>query len=317
MLSSFYQTVFGVKTYKLALDAGCTCPNRDGTKGSGGCIFCSQAGSGDFVSSRSLPVAEQVMLAKQKVESKMRGRTGERRGKYIAYFQNFSSTYGDPQTLLKKYSEALKCPDVEGLAVATRPDCLNDEILAGLALFAKNHFVQIELGLQTSNEKTGQFINRCYTNQDYLSTVQKIKEMAKNIHIVTHLIFGLPGEIEKDMLESVSFVVKANCQSSYVSLRPSEADYFGIKITSLYIVENTKLAEFYAQGQYQPLEKSEYFALLKKTLPLLPENCVLHRLTGDPPKKILVSPLWPADKKRVINELKKMLNNYSQTPKIK
>ena len=166
-LSDFYQSVFDCKTYKISLDAGCTCPNRDGTKGVGGCIFCSQNGSGDFAAGRSLPITQQVENAKELVLSKIRGRTGERRGKYIAYFQNFTSTYGDPQQLLGKYHEALSCKDVAGLAVATRPDCLNSQILSGLADISKNHFVQIELGLQTSNEQTGRFINRCYTLQDF------------------------------------------------------------------------------------------------------------------------------------------------------
>ena len=295
-LSSYYQSVFGCKTYKLSLDAGCTCPNRDGTNGTGGCIFCSEAGSGDFAASRSLSITEQVALAKQKVESKLRGRSGERKGKYIAYFQNFSSTYGDTKALLGKYHEALECEDVTGLAVATRPDCLNDEILAGLAEIARNHFVQIELGLQTSNEKTGLLINRCYTNEDYLDAVNRIKNADKNIHVVTHLIFGLPGETEKDMFESVNFVTSVN---TAICDNP-----FGIKITSLYIVENTKLADLYSDGQYIPLTKSEYFDLLQKALALLPQNCIVHRLTGDPPKRTLIAPDWPKDKKRILNELK-------------
>ena len=159
-LSQFYESIFGCKTYKISLDAGCTCPNRDGTKGVGGCIFCSQNGSGDFAAGRSLPITQQVENAKELVLSKIRGRSGERRGKYIAYFQNFTSTYGEPQTLISKYREALFCKDVAGLAVATRPDCLGADILAGLAEIAENHFVQIELGLQTSNEETGRLINQ-------------------------------------------------------------------------------------------------------------------------------------------------------------
>ena len=177
-LSDFYQHIFGCKTYKISLDAGSTCPNRDGTKGRGGCIFCSQNGSGDFVAARNLSVAEQLEQGRKLVESKLRGRSGERRGKYIAYFQNFTSTYGNAEVLLGKYREALDCEEVAGLAVATRPDCLSDGILQGLAEIARNHFVQIELGLQTSNENTGRLINRCYTNQDYIEAVRRIREVS-------------------------------------------------------------------------------------------------------------------------------------------
>lgn len=300
-LSSFYESIFGCKTYKISLDAGCTCPNRDGTKGRGGCIFCSENGSGDFAASRNLSIREQLEQGRTLVEAKLRGRSGERRGKYIAYFQNFSSTYGDAEVLLGKYREALSCEGVAGLAVATRPDCLNEQILLGLADISKNHFVQIELGLQTSNEQTGQLINRCYTNQDYTDAVARIHEASPQIHIVTHLIFGLPGESEEDMLNSVKFVVQTNentRHAEYVSASP-----FGIKITSLYVLKNTPLAQMFESGEYEPLSKELYFELLKKALLLIPQNCVVHRLTGDPPKKLLLAPDWTTDKKRILNEI--------------
>ena len=326
LLSQFYESIFGSKTYKLSLDASCTCPNRDGRKGWGGCIFCSERGSGDFAEDRKLSIIEQVERAKKKVEAKVKGRSGKRQGKYIAYFQNFTSTYGDASLLVKKYKEALSCEGVYGLAIATRPDCLSDEILSEIARIAENTFVQIELGLQTSNEKTGKIINRCYSNEDYCSAVRRIKEANPCIHIVTHLIFGLPGETEKDMVNSVKFVVKENIKN--VSLKSgergaimTEADYktpfmpsvknlnssFGIKITTLYILKNTLLAKMYENGEVNPLSKDEYFDLLKKALPFLPENCVIHRLTGDPPKKDLLAPEWTTDKKRVMNELRDKL----------
>ena len=333
VLSEFYQQNFSAKTYKLSLDAGCTCPNRDGTKGFGGCIFCSENGSGDFAANRNLPVKEQVEASKKLVESKLKGRSGNRKGKYIAYFQNFTSTYGDTKALVQKYNEALECEDVMGLAIATRPDCLGDEILFQIAKIAENHFVQIEIGLQTSNEKTGKLINRCYTNEDYKDAVRRIKLASKKIHIVTHLIFGLPGETEEDMLESVRFVVRENTKNSsqsegehreilcleetYLNKKisvnsvPSVRNLkslFGIKITTLYIVQNTKLAQMYEGGEFKPLSKEDYFALLKKAIALLPENCVIHRLTGDPPKKTLLAPLWTTDKKRVMNEIKLLIN---------
>ncbi len=314
-LSDFYESIFSAKTYKLSLDAGCTCPNRDGTKGLGGCIFCSESGSGDFASSRKLSIKEQVEQAKKLVESKVKGRGGNRAGKYIAYFQNFTSTYGDAKSLLEKYNEALECEDVAGLAIATRPDCLGEEILSGIAKIAKNHFVQIELGLQTSNENTGKLINRCYTNEDYCDAVRRIRLANPNIHVVTHLIFGLPGESESDMLESVRFVVNENMgvkpQITQISqikkLGTEEISPFGIKITTLYVVKNTVLAKMFENGEVLPLSKEEYFSLLKKAVELLPENCVIHRLTGDPPKNSLIAPFWTTDKKRVMNELRQIL----------
>ena len=325
-LSTFYESIFGCKTYKISLDAGCTCPNRDGTKGSGGCIFCSQAGSGDFIArggesaAGRLPISEQLEQGKKLVESKLRGRSGERQGKYIAYFQSFTSTYGDPTVLLSKYREALDCEGVAGLAVATRPDCLSPVILRDLAEISKSHFVQIELGLQTSNEKTGQLINRCYTNQNYIDAVRRIREAAPSIHIVTHLIFGLPGETEEDMLNSVKFVVEQNRHAEQNTRHPEldsgsnniapdlrRDDRWGLKITSLYVLKNTLLSQMYEAGQYQPLTKEQYFDLLKKALPLIPENCVVHRLTGDPPKSLLLAPNWTTDKKRVLNELMRII----------
>ena len=325
-LSTFYESIFGCKTYKISLDAGCTCPNRDGTKGSGGCIFCSQAGSGDFIArggesaAGRLPISEQLEQGKKLVESKLRGRSGDRQGKYIAYFQSFTSTYGEPAVLLSKYREALDCEGVAGLAVATRPDCLSPVILRGLGEISRNRFVQIELGLQTSNEKTGQLINRCYSNQDYIDAVRRIREAAPSIHIVTHLIFGLPGETEEDMLNSVKFVVEQNRHAEQNTRHPEldsgsnniapdlrRDDRWGLKITSLYVLKNTLLSQMYEAGQYQPLTKEQYFDLLKKALPLIPENCVVHRLTGDPPKSLLLAPNWTTDKKRVLNELMRII----------
>ena len=323
-LSDFYKSIFGCKTYKISLDAGCTCPNRDGTKGTGGCIFCSRQGSGDFVVGRNLSISEQIEQGKKLVENKVRGRSGERQGKYIAYFQCFTSTYGDAAELLEKYREALSCEGVVGLAVATRPDCLNDKILQGLAEISRTHFVQIELGLQTSNEQTGQFINRCYTNQDYIDAVSRIRQAAPSIHIVTHLIFGLPGESEEDILNSVRFVLNSHAATVLVVPNPVEGDEssrhpelvsgssFGLKITSLYVLKNTRLAQMYESGTYQPLTKEQYFALLQKALPLLPSDCVVHRLTGDPPKSQLLAPDWPADKKRVLNDLLTLLKSHNK-----
>jgi len=320
-LSDFYKEIFGSKTYKLSLDASCTCPNRDGTKGKGGCIFCSESGSGEFAANRSLSIKEQVEKAKALVESKIRGRSGSRKGKYIAYFQNFTSTYGNAKLLAQKYKEALSCENVVALAIATRPDCIEGEILKEIAKIAEKSFVQIELGLQTSNEKTGKFINRLYTNDDYAGAVKRIKKANPKIHIVTHLIFGLPGDTEKDMLESVKFV-KETAEASVNSLsfraelslaeKSSQfSQFYGIKITSLFVLKNTRLAGLYENGDFKALEKDEYISLLKKALPILGERCVVHRLTGDPPKSTLIAPLWTSDKKRVLNEISGILREKS------
>lgn len=291
-LSEFYKSVFGCKVYKVAIDAGCTCPNRDGTKGFGGCIFCSESGSGDFASSRRMSVSEQIEEGKKRIISKLKGRSGERKGKFIAYFQNFTSTYGDENALCEKYSEALSCDDVVGIAVATRPDSIGEKILDFLAEKSRTHFVQIELGLQTSNENTGLLINRCYTNSDYENAVRRIKARSPKIHIVTHLIFGLPHETENDMMNSVDFVIK------------NESD--GIKITVLYVLKNTQLAKMYFNSEFQVLTKNEYFNLIAKASEKFPANLVVHRLTGDPPKSSLIEPAWTCDKKRVMNEMKRI-----------
>lgn len=302
LLSDFYKSIFGCKAYKISLDASCTCPNRDGAKGTGGCIFCSQSGSGDFAAHKARTISEQVEEAKAKVEKKLRGRSGKREGKYIAYFQNFTSTYGNAKELEKKYLEALSCKNVSGLAIATRPDCVSDEILEAITKISQKHFVQLELGLQTSNERTGKLINRCYTDADYADSVKRIKSANPEIHIVTHLIFGLPGETEEDMIRSVDFVAQAN-----------EPDLFGIKITSLYVLKNTRLFELYKKGEYEPLSKENYLELLEKALARLPKNTVVHRLTGDPPKNLIAAPMWTLDKKRILNEIKEAVFSSLQS----
>ncbi|MBR4375083.1 MAG: TIGR01212 family radical SAM protein [Treponema sp.] len=292
-LSEFYKSVFGCKVYKVAIDAGCTCPNRDGSKGVGGCIFCSESGSGEFASSRRMSISEQIEEGKKRIMSKLRGRSGGRNGKFIAYFQNFTSTYGNADELCAKYSEALSCDDVVGIAIATRPDSLGEKILDFLAETSQSRFVQIELGLQTSNENTGALINRCYTDADYENAVRMIKSRSPKIHIVTHLIFGLPNETESDMMNSVDFVLK------------NKTD--GIKITVLYVLENTRLAQMYFNSDFSVLSKDEYFSLVSKAAAKFPDDLVVHRLTGDPPKSLLIEPQWTCDKKKVMNEMRKII----------
>ncbi|MCF0241156.1 MAG: TIGR01212 family radical SAM protein [Treponema sp.] len=287
-VSDFYKNIFGCKVYKISLDAGCTCPNRDGTKGKGGCIFCSAKGSGDFSSSGNKTISEQIVDAKKLVGKKNKG------GKYIAYFQSFSNTYGDAEYLAKLYNEAADSPDIVGISIATRPDCLSDEILLKIKSLCSRTFVQLELGLQTVNENTAKYIRRHYTNEDYENAVNVIRKTDSRIHIVTHVIFGLPGDTETDMLQTVRKTVMSGSD--------------GIKISVLHVLKDTDLYKDYLDGKFKTLEEDEYYNLLSKALGIIPSHTVIHRLTGDGPKSILVSPLWTANKRHVHNEISRRFN---------
>ena len=304
--SEYYKSIFGQKIYKISLDAGCTCPTRDGTKGTRGCIFCSAAGSGDFASSGKLSIQEQVKQAKSLVINKIPKRQREG-AKFVAYFQSFTNTYGNQEALLATFNQAIAEPDIVGIAIATRPDCLNASFIQEIAQLRPPHYpdnqafhISIELGFQTSKEQSVQFIRRGYENQCYVQAVKAIHAIAPQIHVVTHVIFGLPEETTEDMLNTVHYVLA------------SETD--GIKFTVLHILEHTDLAELWKAGQIQTLSQEAYFSLLKQALALVQEYTrktqkpiVIHRLTGDGPKKILLAPLWTANKKKVLNDLKSFL----------
>ena len=292
-VSAFYKSIFGKKVYKISLDAGCTCPNRDGTIGTGGCIFCSNSGSGDFVPSKNLSITKQIEEAKKLVENKMKNQS-ENQNEYIAYFQNFTNTYGNISKLTEKWNEALSCTQIVGLALGTRPDCLSDEVLQVLSQLADKTFLQVELGFQTSNEISSKYIRRGFSNNVYFDAVKKIKNANPKIHIVTHVIFGLPGETEVDMLQTVKDVVNAKSD--------------GIKITSLYILKDTDLATDYFNNKFEPIKMDEYFNLIEKALQIIPKNMVIHRLTGDPPKSLLIEPTWTTDKKRTLNIVNNILS---------
>ncbi|MBO5116353.1 MAG: TIGR01212 family radical SAM protein [Treponema sp.] len=292
-VSAFYKSIFGNKVYKISLDAGCTCPNRDGTIGTGGCIFCSNSGSGDFVPSKKLSIAKQIEEAKKLVENKMKNQS-KNQNQYIAYFQNFTNTYGNISILSEKWNEALSCSQIVGIALGTRPDCLGDEVLQVLSKLANKTFLQIELGFQTSNETSSKYIRRGFSNNVYFDAIKKLKNANPKIHIVTHVIFGLPGETEVDMLKTVKDVVNAKSD--------------GIKITSLYILKNTDLATEYFSKKFEPIEMDEYFNLIEKALKIIPENMIIHRLTGDPPKNLLIEPTWTTDKKRTLNMVNNLLS---------
>ncbi len=278
-VSEYYKNLFGTKVYKLTFDAGCTCPTRDGTKGSRGCIFCSQSGSGEF----TVPFDTEGTA----IPDRFKGADT-----FIAYFQNFTNTYGDLNELSKKWHKALSCNGIKGLALGTRPDCLGDDVLQELERISRNHFVQLELGFQTANEDSGRYIRRAFTNDVYFDAVKRIHKIAPKIHVVTHIIFGLPGETEADMMNSVKAAVEAGTD--------------GIKIMCLYVLTDTDLAAEYKLGKFEVLQMDEYFALLKKALKLIPPSVIIHILTGDPPKTTLIAPKWTTDKKRVMDAVKKL-----------
>jgi len=283
--NQYLQRRFGCKVYKIALDGGFTCPNRDGTCGTRGCIFCSAGGSGDFAQSRALSITEQLRAGKALVERKNRG------GKYIAYFQAFTNTYAPAEELRQKYLEAIAPEEVVALSVATRPDCLGDDVLALLEEINRIKPVFVELGLQTIHEKTARYIRRGYPLSVYDKAVADLHRIGVNA--VTHLIIGLPGETAEDMLQSVRYVCRVTD---------------GIKLQLLHILEGTDLAAEYKSGNVKTLSPEEYTDIICRCVAEIPENVVVHRLTGDGAKKDLIAPLWSADKKRVLNTLNKALS---------
>lgn len=282
--NQYLKDTFGCKVYKISINAGFTCPNRDGTLGTRGCIFCSKGGSGDFAESSTLSVTEQIESGKQRVSKKIKS------GKYIAYFQAFTNTYAPIDVLAEKYCEAINHPDIVGISIATRPDCLGEEVLTLLSEINKIKPVFVELGLQTIHEKTAEYIRRGYPLSVYDNAVKALKKTG--INTVVHLIIGLPNESREEMLESVEYACK------------SGAD--GIKLQLLHILKGTDLADDYLSGKFETLSMEEYLSIIKDCVEIIPKNVVIHRLTGDGPKKDLIAPLWSADKKSVLNALNKL-----------
>lgn len=283
--NKYLKDKFGQKVYKISLDGGFTCPNRDGKIDTRGCIFCSKGGSGDFAQNRDLSITEQIESGKKRVEKKIKS------GKYIAYFQAFTNTYAPVEILRAKYSEAINHPDIVALSIATRPDCLGDDVIELLDEMNKIKPVFVELGLQTIHSDSAKYIRRGYSLEVYNEAVKKLKNIGVNI--VVHIILGLPNESEEDMLESVKYV----CQS--------QID--GIKLQLLHIIAGTDLAKDYEKGLFKTLEFDEYVELIAKCVAIIPKNIVIHRLTGDGAKKDLIAPLWSADKKKVLNAINKAL----------
>ena len=284
MLSEYYREKFGCKVYKLSLDAGFTCPNRDGTLGTRGCVFCT--GSGEFAERTCADIRLQLERAKARVSAKNKS------GKYIAYFQSFTNTYAPVAELERLFTAAMEPDYIVGLAIGTRPDCLGEEVVALLARLNRVKPISVELGLQTVHEDTVHYIRRGYPNPIYFDAVRRLKEAG--LEVVTHIIIGLPGENAAMAVETTKAAVDAGTD--------------GIKFHLLHVLRNTDLAEDYAKGEFSCLTLEEYGEILKQCVSRLPASVVVHRITGDGAKKDLIAPLWSGDKKRVLNYLHSVLD---------
>ena len=289
-LSDYCKDTFGEKLYRLSLNGGFTCPNRDGTLGYGGCIFCSGKGSGEFASDLSSSVEEQIENAKKKVAAKFKG------SRYIAYFQSFTNTYASPDRLRELYLPVVKRDDIAVLSIATRPDCLGSDVMEVLLELKEYKPVWIELGLQSSNEKTAEYIRRGYETKIYDAAVEKLNSLG--FETITHVILGLPGETRDDTLETVRHVV--------------EVKSHGIKLQLLHVIKDTDLAKEYLDGKFDVLTLEDYISILRECVSLLPKDMVVHRITGDGDKRTLIAPLWSADKKKVLNLINKALSGNDQ-----
>ena len=283
LLNAYLRETFGCKVYKLALNGGFTCPNRDGTKGNRGCIFCSAGGSGDFAESPQLSVTEQIEQGKQRVAAKIKD------GKYIAYFQAYTNTYAPVNILRDKFLEAIRHPDVVALSIATRPDCLPSDVLDLLEELNNIKPVWVELGLQTIHAQSVDYIRRGYDLDVYDKGVKELRK--RKIEVVTHVILGLPNETKEDMVATVDYVCKSGAT--------------GIKLQLLHVLKHTDLLTDYEAKRFEALTEDEYIDILKACVAVIPEDVIVHRLTGDGDKKILVAPLWSANKKRVWNRIQK------------
>ena len=286
-INQYCRDTFGCKVYRIAINAGLTCPNRDGTLGSRGCIFCSAGGSGDFAQDPSLSVTEQIEAGKKRVASKTND------GKYIAYFQAFTNTYAPVEKLRVLFSEAVSHPDIVALSVATRPDCLPEDVLSLLSELNEIKPVWVELGLQTVHERTAEYIRRGYPLSVYDEAVRNLRE--RNLEVITHVILGLPGETTEDMDKTVRYV----CNSGST----------GIKLQLLHVLKGTDLAAEYEAGRVPVMSEDEYIDLIVRLLKIIPKDMVIHRLTGDGAKKDLIAPLWSGNKKHVLNRLNQKLSD--------
>ena len=282
LLNDYLRKTFGYKVYKIAINAGFTCPNRDGTIDTRGCIFCSVGGSGELAGSPNRSVTEQIEIGKKRVQDKIKD------GKYIAYFQAFTNTYAPIDRLQDLYYEAINHPDIVALSIATRPDCLSEDTLELLTEINQVKPVWVELGLQTAHNNTAEYIRRGYELSVYDHTVKILRDL--DLEVITHVILGLPGESEDDMLETVQYV----CNSGAT----------GIKLQLLHVLKDTDLARDYIDKRFDVLSEEAYIDILRKCVAIIPSDMVIHRLTGDGDKKLLIAPLWSGNKKHVLNRIR-------------
>ena len=289
-LSDHLKQRFGEKVYRLSLSSGCTCPNRYGKKGYGGCTFCSEGGSGEFAAEPA-PIDIQIEEAKKRIAGKTDA------GRYIAYFQSFSNTYGEVDRLKALYTETIMRDDIAALSLGTRPDCLGDDVMDMLEDLKKIKPVWIELGLQTIHEKTAEHFRRGYELPVFEDAYNRLKN--KGLEVIVHVIFNLPGESREDMLDTVRYLS---------GLKP-ELD--GIKLQMLQILEGTDMAREFRETPFPLMSLEEYADLIAESVSILPENTVLHRMTGDGPRRLLIAPLWSLDKKRVLNTINRYLKDKS------
>lgn len=301
-LNQYLRDRFGCKVYKLSLDGGFTCPNRDGTLNTRGCIFCSRGGSGEFAVGRKgegrpgsrvrrLSVSEQLAAAKKRVAAKIKN------GRYIAYFQAFTNTYGPIEHMERIFTEAITQDDVVALSIATRPDCLGEEVLALLTRLNQIKPVWVELGLQTIHEETARYIRRGYSLPVYDQAVSYLR--SAGLEVITHVILGLPGESREQMLATVTYVGASGVQ--------------GVKLQLLHVLEGTDLAAEYRAGRVPVMELEEYAALVADCIALLPEDMVIHRITGDGDKRLLLAPMWSGDKKKVLYTIQSYIRQKERT----
>lgn len=281
-LNKYLKEKFGERTLKICIDGGFTCPNRDGKISTGGCIFCSERGSGDHIKSNN-----NISL---QIENYFKSYKSERANKFIAYFQNYTNTYDTIENLKLKYDSALINEKIVALAVATRPDCITDEICKLLKSYSNKYYVWVELGLQTSNENTGILINRGYSNSQFTQAVNLLNKY--NIDVVTHIMVGLPNENFQDIINTVNFINNHNLQ--------------GLKIHSTYVVQHTSLANMLHNGTYTPITLEYYLECLTYILTHISPNLVIHRLSGDAPKELLLAPEWNIHKKWILNGIDKI-----------
>ena len=282
-LNRFLKNKFGEKVLKICIDGGFTCPNRDGKKSTYGCIFCSEKGSGEHIK-KCDSISEQV-------RNYFKSYKAERANKFIAYFQNYTNTYDSIENLKEKYDSALIDKRIVALAVATRPDCITEDIAKLLSSYSKKYYVWVELGLQTSNEETGKFINRCYINSDFTNAISILNKY--NIDIVSHIMVGLPNETFEDIKNTVEFINKHNIQ--------------GLKIHSTYVVEHTQLYQLYKEENYSPISLEYYLECLCYIITHISPEVIIHRISGDAPKDILVAPNWNSHKKWIMNGFNKKM----------